>query len=49
VRRLSLRDIKIDARRLPEVKQFAKLLNDIQAHILGEDMNLLLDPFARLG
>jgi hypothetical protein len=49
VRRLSLKDIKINARRLPEVKQFAKLLNDIQVHILVEDINLLLDPFVKLG
>ncbi|OAL01546.1 hypothetical protein IQ06DRAFT_220781 [Phaeosphaeriaceae sp. SRC1lsM3a] len=49
VRRLSFQDIKIDARRLPEDKQFAKLLDDIQVHILGEDINLLLDPFTMLG
>lgn len=48
VRRLSLRDIKIDAKRLPEVKQFGRLLNDIQCHLLGEDIDLLKDPFAKL-
>jgi hypothetical protein len=36
-------------RRPAEVKQFAKLLDDIQVHILGEDINLLFDPFAMLG
>ncbi|EDU44814.1 conserved hypothetical protein [Pyrenophora tritici-repentis Pt-1C-BFP] len=48
VRRLSLRDIKIDAIRLPEVKQFGRLLNDIQCHLLGEDIDLLKNPFAML-
>jgi hypothetical protein len=48
VRCLSLRDIKIDAKRLPEVKQFARLLNDIQHHVLGEDIDLLMNPFAMM-
>ncbi|KAF1969656.1 hypothetical protein BU23DRAFT_512819 [Bimuria novae-zelandiae CBS 107.79] len=48
VQRLSLRDIKIDAKRLPEVKQFGRLLNNIQYHLLGEDINLLRNPFAML-
>ncbi|KAF3032321.1 hypothetical protein E8E12_002369 [Didymella heteroderae] len=48
VQDLSLENIKIDAKRLPEVKQFARLLIDIRDHILGEGINLLLDPFATL-
>lgn len=46
VRCLSLRDIVIDANRLPEIKQSARLLNDIQAHILGDSVDQLLDPVA---
>jgi hypothetical protein len=48
VRHLSLEGIKIDAKRLPEVKQHVRLLNHVQVHILGGGINLLLDPFATL-
>ena len=48
MQRLSLKDIKIDAERLPEVEQFARLLDDVLVHILGEGINVLLDPFEKL-
>jgi hypothetical protein len=49
VRRLSLRDIVIDAERLPEIKQFARLLNDIRARILDDRTDSLLERLAVLG
>lgn len=45
----SLRDIVIDAERLPEIKQFARLLNDIRARILDDRTDSLLERLAVLG
>lgn len=44
---LSLGDLAIDGHKLPEVKQFAEIINDIYHQFTGNDINLLIKPFQK--